>query len=134
MNNFDNQLTDIPIHCEKKDNLNELSDIQIDDGIGNDEQKDDEQKDNEQKDDEQKDDEQKDNKIQKTTDSLKRTVVKSLIWRVIAIVSTILLAVLLYNDLEKATMLGVIDNLIKLFLHFIFELAFNRWAWGLVLK
>ena len=46
-------------------------------------------------------------KIQET---FKRTVVKTLIWRVIAILTTIILAVLLYNDLQKAAMNSLLNN------------------------
>ena len=63
-------------------------------------------------------------------ETLTRTIVKTLCWRVIAIVSTIILAVLLYNDLEKATKLGIIDNIIKLIFHFIFERIWSKILWG----
>ena len=45
----------------------------------------------------------------KIKETLKRTVVKTLIWRVIAIASTIILAGILYNDLQKAATLGIVE-------------------------
>ena len=66
-------------------------------------------------------------KIQET---FKRTVVKTLIWRVIAILTTIILAVLLYNDLQKAATLGLADYIFKLVIHFIFERIWNKILWG----
>jgi len=72
--------------------------------------------------------------IKKTKESLKRTVVKAIFWRVIAILSTFMLGALLYNDLQKATYLAIIDNIIKFILHFIFELVFNKWKWGIIIE
>ena len=67
----------------------------------------------------------------KIKEKFRRTVVKTLIWRVIAITSTTILALFLYNDLEKATKLGIIDNVIKLFIHFIFERIWSKILWGM---
>jgi|TARA_B100001971_G_scaffold60976_1_gene55975 uncharacterized membrane protein len=72
-------------------------------------------------------------RVKKPKESLKRTVVKAIFWRIIAILSTLILAAWLYNDLQKATYLAVIDNIIKFILHFIFELSFNRWKWGIIM-
>jgi len=71
-----------------------------------------------------------DKSIVKLKETFKRTVVKTLIWRVIAILTTIILAVLLYNDLQKAATLGLADNIIKLVIHFIFERIWNKILWG----
>ncbi len=71
-----------------------------------------------------------DKSIVKIKETFKRTVVKTLIWRVIAILTTIILAVLLYNDLQKAATLGLADNIIKLVIHFIFERIWNKILWG----
>ena len=71
-----------------------------------------------------------DKSIVKLKETFKRTVVKALIWRVIAILTTIILAVLLYNDLQKAATLGLADNIIKLVIHFIFERIWNKILWG----
>ena len=78
--------------------------------------------------------EQEQIEIKQTKESLKRTVVKAIFWRIIAIVSTLILAVWLYNDLQKATTLAIIDNIIKLILHFVFELSFNKWKWGIIIQ
>tara|TARA_B100000929_G_scaffold205288_1_gene163458 strand:+ start:5183 stop:5452 length:270 start_codon:yes stop_codon:yes gene_type:complete len=78
--------------------------------------------------------EQEQIEIKQTKESLKRTVVKAIFWRIIAIISTLILAAWLYNDLQKATALAVIDNIIKLILHFVFELSFNKWKWGIIIK
>jgi len=67
----------------------------------------------------------------KIKEIFRRTVVKTLMWRVIAITSTTILALFLYNDLEKATKLGIIDNIIKLFIHFIFERIWSKILWGM---
>ena len=56
--------------------------------------------------------EQEQIEIKQTKESLKRTVVKAIFWRIIAIISTLILAAWLYNDLQKATALAVIDNII----------------------
>jgi len=66
----------------------------------------------------------------KIKETFKRTVVKTLIWRVIAIASTIILAGILYNDLQKAATLGIADNLIKLVIHFVFERIWSKILWG----
>jgi|TARA_Y100001949_G_scaffold174240_1_gene181314 uncharacterized membrane protein len=78
--------------------------------------------------------EQEQIEIKQTKESLKRTVVKAIFWRIIAIISTLILAAWLYNDLQKATTLAIIDNIIKLILHFVFELSFNKWKWGIIIK
>ncbi len=78
--------------------------------------------------------EQEQIEIKQTKESLKRTVVKAIFWRIIAIISTLILAAWLYNDLQKATALAVIYNIIKLILHFVFELSFNKWKWGIIIK
>lgn len=78
--------------------------------------------------------EQEQIEIKQTKESLKRTVVKAIFWRIIAIISTLILAAWLYNDLQKATALAIIDNIIKLILHFVFELSFNKWKWGIIIK
>ena len=67
----------------------------------------------------------------KIKEIFRRTVVKTLMWRVIAITSTTILALFLYNDLEKATKLGIIDNIIKLIIHFIFERIWSKILWGM---
>jgi len=73
-------------------------------------------------------------RVKKPKESLKRTVVKAIFWRIIAILSTLILAAWLYNDLKKATTLAVIDNIIKFVLHFVFELSFNKWKWGIIMR
>jgi len=73
-------------------------------------------------------------RVKKPKESLKRTVVKAIFWRIIAIVSTLILAAWLYNDVQKAISLAIIDNIIKFILHFLFELLFNRWKWGIIMK
>ena len=73
-------------------------------------------------------------RVKTPKESLKRTVVKAIFWRIIAIVSTLILAAWLYNDVQKAISLAIIDNIIKLILHFIFELTFNKWKWGIIMR
>ena len=127
MNNSENQLTDIPIDDNDdviNNSENQLTDIPINDDVIN----------TDNGNDVDVDVENNDQKVKKTKETLKRTVIKALIWRIIAVISTIILAVLLYNDLKKATMLAIVDNLIKLFLHFFFELAFNKWKWGIIIE
>jgi len=94
----------------------ELTDIKIDDNVYENEN------------------ENEPTRVKKPKESLKRTVVKAIFWRIIAIVSTLILAVWLYNDVQKAISLAVIDNIIKLILHFVFELSFNKWKWGIIMR
>ena len=95
---------------------NDLTDIQINDGI------------------DENTNPQDPIRVKTTKESLKRTVVKAIFWRIIAILSTLILAAWLYNDLQKATYLAIIDNIIKFILHFIFELSFNKWKWGIIMR
>lgn len=95
---------------------NDLTDIQINDGI------------------DENTNPQDPIRVKTTKESLKRTVVKAIFWRIIAILSTLILAAWLYNDLQKATYLAIIDNIIKFILHFIFELSFNKWKWGIIIQ
>jgi len=99
-----------------------MTDIKIDDNVYENENENDNNNNNEP------------TRVKKPKESLKRTVVKAIFWRIIAIVSTLILAAWLYNDIQKAVSLAIIDNIIKLILHFVFELSFNKWKWGIILR
>ena len=67
-------------------------------------------------------------------DSVKRTHVKAILWRIISVIFTIILATWLYSDAGLATIFSVVDNIIKHILFIIFERLFNRWTWGFIHK
>lgn len=62
--------------------------------------------------------------------SKKRSLAKSLTWRVIAIVSTFVVGYILSGSLSFAASLSVISNLINFVLYYVHERVWLRVKWG----
>ena len=64
------------------------------------------------------------------TETYKRSIVKAVVWRVICIIQTIAVAYWLFDDMEIATTMGLVDNAIKFVIHYIYERLFSKISWG----
>ncbi len=65
-------------------------------------------------------------------ESQKRSVVKSLTWRVIATVTTILIAYLLTGNILIATSIGAVEVVAKLLMYYLHDRIWNNVSWGVV--
>ena len=61
-----------------------------------------------------------------------RSIVKALTWRVIAFISLLLTVLLLGGKLTKAIEIGLVDQAIKLVIHYTFERGWNKIKWGYI--
>lgn len=59
-----------------------------------------------------------------------RTIVKILLWQIIAIIITIVILMIVLNDLSQAILLGLIDHSICMFTHYFYERVWNNISWG----
>ncbi|MFH1772518.1 MAG: DUF2061 domain-containing protein [Candidatus Omnitrophota bacterium] len=60
----------------------------------------------------------------------KRSFVKSLTWRVIAIVTTMVVVYLYSGDFKSSLMIGLGANFIKFFLYYVHERIWNKVSYG----
>ena len=60
----------------------------------------------------------------------KRSIVKSLTWRVIAFVTTTVVVYIYTKDIKESLVIGVGANAIKIFLYYIHERIWNRVEFG----
>lgn len=65
-------------------------------------------------------------------ESHKRTLIKTIIWRVIATLTTILFSYIFTGNISKSLKIGIIDNMIKLLLYYGYERIFTNLKWGLI--
>lgn len=61
-----------------------------------------------------------------------RSLVKSLIWRAIALFVTYLVAWLLTGNIETSILIALIANFLKTILYYVLERIFQRVEWGLL--
>lgn len=62
----------------------------------------------------------------------RRSLAKSLSWRVLAALITATVAFAMTGELEFAAKIGLLDTLVKLFIYFAHERAWNRVGYGKV--
>jgi len=60
----------------------------------------------------------------------KRTLVKTVTWRIIALVTTIGVVYAYSGDFTKSLTVGVIANALKMFLYYVHERVWNRIHFG----
>jgi len=65
-------------------------------------------------------------------ESKKRTVVRTVVWRVCAYCGTSLVIYIMTKDLSKSFSFGLIDHSIKLVFQYIYERLWNKIQWGLI--
>ena len=63
-------------------------------------------------------------------EGLKRSVVKTISWRVIGTIDTILISWLITGTLELAFSIGAVELVTKMGLYFFHERAWNKIKWG----
>lgn len=63
-------------------------------------------------------------------DHPKRTLLKTLTWRVIALVVTIAVVYVYSGDVKESLVIGLTANLLKMFLYYFHERAWNRVHFG----
>jgi uncharacterized membrane protein len=64
------------------------------------------------------------------SDTNKRTLVKSLLWRGIATVTTIVIALILTGSAEVALAIGGVEMVAKFLIYYIYERAWSKVKWG----
>ena len=65
-------------------------------------------------------------------DSQKRSIIKTLSWRVLATIITTSVAMIITGDVRLATEIGLIDTLAKLGVYYFHERIWNRVPYGQV--
>ena len=60
----------------------------------------------------------------------KRSIAKSLTWRVLATLTTIIIVYILTGDLAIAGAVGAIEVLAKIIIYYLHDRAWNSIAWG----
>lgn len=63
-------------------------------------------------------------------EKLKRSLVKTVSWRVVGTIATIVISYLITGTLTLAFSIGIIELVSKLVLYFIHERAWNKIKWG----
>jgi len=65
-------------------------------------------------------------------DQPKRTLAKTVTWRVIALVTTILVVYLYSKDVTESLVVGISANALKMVLYYVHERMWNRVSFGRV--
>ncbi len=69
-------------------------------------------------------------KSSKTEEGLKRSLVKTISWRVVGTIDTVLISWLITGTLELAFSIGLVELVTKMALYFFHERAWNKINWG----
>jgi len=72
----------------------------------------------------------KEDKINKSDEKLKRSIAKTVSWRVIGTLDTVLISWLITGTLALAFSIGAIELVSKMALYFFHERAWNNIKWG----
>ncbi len=62
----------------------------------------------------------------------KRSIVKTITWRIIALITTMVIVYIYSKDMKQALVIGVSANFIKMFLYYMHERIWNRIKFGKV--
>lgn len=60
----------------------------------------------------------------------KRTLAKTITWRIIALLATIVVVYAYSGDIGQSCAIGVVANLLKMLLYYLHERAWNRVSFG----
>jgi len=63
-------------------------------------------------------------------DQHKRTLVKTITWRAIALVTTIVVVYIYSGDVKESLVVGVSANFLKMFFYYIHERVWNKVGFG----
>ncbi len=61
-----------------------------------------------------------------------RSLVKTLTWRILATITTMLLVWIAFGEIDKAIGVGLIEFVIKMIIYYAHERAWARISWGLI--
>lgn len=71
-----------------------------------------------------------DNKEEASEENIQRSLVKTISWRLVGTLATIVISYIITGTLELAFSIGIIELLSKLVLYFLHERTWNRIKWG----
>lgn len=60
----------------------------------------------------------------------KRTLVKTITWRIIALITTIVVVYIYSGDAKESLVIGFVANAVKMFLYYIHERMWNKSDFG----
>jgi len=63
-------------------------------------------------------------------DQHKRTLVKTITWRIVALVTTIIVVYIYSGDVKESLVVGVSANFLKMFLYYVHERIWNKVGFG----
>jgi len=63
-------------------------------------------------------------------DQHKRTLVKTITWRIVALVTTIIVVYIYSGDVKESLVVGVSANFLKMFLYYVHERIWNKVQFG----
>lgn len=66
------------------------------------------------------------------SDHPKRTLAKTLTWRVIALLTTVIVVYAYSGDVKESVTVGLVANALKMFFYYVHERAWNRLSFGRV--
>tara|TARA_A100001388_G_C28437586_1_gene342586 strand:+ start:108 stop:398 length:291 start_codon:yes stop_codon:yes gene_type:complete len=67
-------------------------------------------------------------------ETLCRTIIKTVGWRVIGAVTTFSIAYFVDNNIDSAIKISILDSTVNLTFYFLYERAFAKLKWGYVLE
>ena len=70
------------------------------------------------------------NKEEKKHEKMRRSLVKTISWRVIGTLDTIVISYLITGETNLALSIGFVELITKMLLYFFHERAWNRIKWG----
>jgi uncharacterized membrane protein len=70
------------------------------------------------------------NKKSASEEKIKRSLVKTISWRIVGTIATIIISYIITGTLALAFSIGVIELVSKLILYFFHERAWNKIKWG----
>ena len=67
-------------------------------------------------------------------ETLRRTIIKTLGWRVIGAATTFTIAYFVDKNIDNAVKISILDSTVNLTFYFLYERAFAKLKWGYVLE
>lgn len=67
-------------------------------------------------------------------ETLRRTIIKTIGWRIIGAVTTFTIAYFVDKNMDNAIKISILDSTVNLTFYFLYERAFAKLKWGYVLE
>lgn len=67
-------------------------------------------------------------------ETLRRTIIKTIGWRIIGAVTTFTIAYFVDKNMDNAIKISILDSTVNLTFYFLYERAFSKLKWGYVLE